>query len=382
MQHSLEDDSIYITNLLPPDEDPIDIEYQFPDIKPFRSPPHHEPTSTNLNENSQQTSSLKETQNSSNTLKCSHCSLKFLNKGKLLRHTWYQHTHKGETGQNQIIIPETSTTIGEWVNKTGAKFKCSKATCTNLTFMTEECLQDHSKLHGSFSCKFCGDVKDFAPDLATHELKVHNKLKESSKIKQCPRCDYKIPKQFPHEGYLNHHLSLHQNLFMDGCRCPICKQAFHSKNQRHLVKSLLTHWLNFHDDDSKKTNSLILSGRTRLRRARTLDKRVGNGGVTGEKPRHHCKICRKSFQDVYKLKSHLFSLHKSSGSEDSTRNWKFECKLCGKKFFDKFIFNRHQKTLHQHKSFTCQLCGTKSVNYKALQQHNLRYHSKKCKQEK
>ncbi|CAL8130030.1 unnamed protein product [Orchesella dallaii] len=236
------------------------------------------------------------------------------------------------------------------------KYHCDLISC-KLRFVTEPELNAHKRLHGSFACKNCSVVEDFAPALAVHEL-THQLQEKGRNFKEydvnerhfCPRCIVQTRSQ---KKYISHFLWAHLKLASGTDLCSVCKVPFLTTASKNA------HFLRQHD--TKGVNPKFI---------------------------RKCEQCPAYFLKSKQLRSHLNIMHDcsdemSTDDEEQARQSSNpnKCVKCGNVFQQESTFQKHKKSCKKDitkvgmRKFICDHKSCKRrFNFEEELEHHKKYH--------
>lgn len=193
-----------------------------------------------------------------------------------------------------------------------APLYCHKCDYKTLQVST---LRNHSiKNHfegGDFICDHCGKKFKLKQDIRRHMLYHEDTMH------MCEECG----KFFTTRAVLhNHQRKKHMNIY--NFKCPFCK--FRSISQDNLDK----HIRDLHDDNNP----------------------------------HECKVCGKQFKIRYKVNEHMKRKHQG----DKLRH---ACSLCNKSFFDSNKYMLHYLTHSKVRPYECNVCRETFTQRATLMSH-------------
>ncbi|CAL8130022.1 unnamed protein product [Orchesella dallaii] len=321
--------------------------------------------------------------------KCDKCPAYFCQKHQLTEHLKQIHNSK-EFGN--ISSP---TKVKSDLLYCAGKNKCSK------TFETAEQLEDHRKLHGTFSCSTCDEVLTYAPKLALHEI-AHTSLSSGEfgtrvrrrRTLNCPKCEMTLGSQI---RYINHYLVTHMGLPEDGVKCTNCGESFQKPNR------LAGHMSRYHNfegggviakcDNCPATfgnKFYLVQHKQRVHGEDNLTcvdcgKKLGSPAALKQ---HRIKVhkkkeadfplacdvlgCERRFENESGLGWHKHNLHEGKGNIEP-----LICHECGKKCLTKTVFKNHmllhslniRKLKKEPKRYVCEECGMVFKTQKILETH-------------
>ncbi|CAL8130016.1 unnamed protein product [Orchesella dallaii] len=349
---------------------------------------------------------------------CSNCAKNFSNASARTRH---------EKICQPSLDPSCTAATGAAPVKKEKKYYCDRSSC-NYRFESEPQLLAHQRLHGSFACKNCSVVEDFAPALAIHELTHQRKESNAEDYDEnerhfCPRCNAQTRSQ---KKYISHFVWHHLKLRSGTDLCSICKVPLLStvskgdhfsshhdkkrvdtnavKNCKHcpayfLKTSQLQRHLNMFHDGIQDAHNPETSSSTKVASSSTLQKQF------------YCDVnpdCRRNFESENDLENHRklhgkfacsmcpvvtsyapkLAFHEAShfsnsldkNSHEFERRHSFMCSRCPSTILGMHKYTTHFLTTHLNlpsDSFTCQNCGDKFPAKAELRIHVNKTHDTK-----
>ncbi|CAL8130020.1 unnamed protein product [Orchesella dallaii] len=263
-------------------------------------------------------------------------------------------------------------------------------------FTTEQELKAHKVLHGSFPCKFCHIMKEYAPDLVHHEVvqcKSRPKNEKHCKKFNCARCKVGTNDMY---SCVNHYVSRH----LLKKRCAICQKNVRAGTQEEI------HFRTHHDTNNVDPKDIKKCSKCSAYFLKE-DQRRYHIKKSHPPPQNRCKkefpckmnSCSISVEFEEELENHMkqhgnfpckycsvvktyapnLAVHELSHSqrkESSDKTWQcprceFQCRYKSKSQYVTHFITRH---LHiQSQLIICRICR-KSIGKSNFHGHNRVYH--------